>query len=390
MKTILITRLTSVALILVLLCGAAYAEEDEEIGFADIGAPVEEELPEDAQDADSEEFYIEDSESLSESMEELSSDLELDTSVNPDDLEMNPNLPDDVINILLIGVDSRETDVNEGYQHNDVTMVLSVSKGDGSIKLTSILRDLYVTIPGYKSKARINTAYARGAASKKKNGGALTMRTVNHNFELNCQYYVTINFYGLAAIIDSLGGIDIEMSKGEASAINTYLKRHPPKYDNTDGKSRVKLASVDGVQHLDGVQAVMYARLRTGMKTGTGDFHRTARQRYLLELLLKKVTSDITIDSLFSLIEVCMPYVKTNLNPATMVDLALAVLQNGLSARAQRGEELISQFRIPMDGAYSYKDINGADVLYLGPKNNFPKNVRAMHEFIYGSYYSAK
>ena len=74
-------------------------------------------------------------------------------------------------------------------QNGDVQIIVSINKDDGSIKLTSILRDLYVTIPGYKNKNRINTAYSRG-------GGQLAMRTINKNFELNIENYITINFYG--------------------------------------------------------------------------------------------------------------------------------------------------------------------------------------------------
>ena len=131
-------------------------------------------------------------------------------------------------------------------------IIVSINKDDGSIKLTSILRDLYVTIPGYKNKNRINTAYSRG-------GGQLAMRTINKNFELNIENYITINFYGLASIIDSLGGIDIEMTAKEAKAINTYLRQHPPKYDNqSKDYERENLPNKAGTHHCDGIQAVMY------------------------------------------------------------------------------------------------------------------------------------
>ena len=210
-------------------------------------------------------------ESDQQAIDALSADMELDDSIDPEKLDKNPNLPDNVVNILLVGIDTRDTTLDSGLQHGDVQMILSINKDDGSVKLTSLLRDLYVTIPGYKNKNRINVAYARG-------GGQLAMRTVNKNFELNIESYVTINFYGLASIIDAIGGVDVDLSKAEATAINSYLKKNPPKYDNQDKDyERVPLEAVAGVQHLDGVQAVMYARTRSV----DNDFGRTARQRHL-------------------------------------------------------------------------------------------------------------
>ena len=177
-------RVLAMLMALCVLCPAALAE-DEDFDLYDDEAfwDEEEELTEE------EEIYF-----IGGDTEEAALDLESlerDPDVNPDDLEINPNLPDNVLNVLLIGVDMRENDINSktaGLLHNDVTMILSVNLDDGSIKLTSIARDLYVTIPGYKGKSRINTAYASGSGKNSENGenrGAeLTMRTVNRLFDL--------------------------------------------------------------------------------------------------------------------------------------------------------------------------------------------------------------
>ena len=181
-------------------------------------------------------------------------DNEIDDTIDPDKLDINANLPSNVVNILLVGVDTRSTSLDDGLQNGDVQIIVSINKDDGSIKLTSILRDLYVTIPGYKNKNRINTAYSRG-------GGQLAMRTINKNFELNIENYITINFYGLASIIDSLGGIDIEMTAKEAKAINTYLRQHPPKYDNqSKDYTRENLPNKAGTHHCDRWTTTLAAR----------------------------------------------------------------------------------------------------------------------------------
>ncbi len=308
-------------------------------------------------------------------------DAEIDDTVDVGSLEINENLPDNVVNILLIGIDSRSEDMDASNQHGDVQIIVSINLDDGTIKLTSILRDLYVTIPGYKSKNRINVAYARG-------GGELAMRTINHNFEMNIEHYVVINFYGLASIIDSLGGIDIELTRQEASAINAYIRKNPPAYDNRgDDYERVPLEKKDGVQHLDGIQAVMYARLRSI----DNDFARSARQRHLLELLLKKVTEGgMDFNKLFGLLETCLPYARTNMTLSDMGSLAMTVLQSGLLDRVAEGGSLLEQNRLPLDGTWKYDETSsGASVVAFRTTKRLKENIEALHTFIYGEYYPA-
>ena len=335
-------RLLCLLLSLCLLCGSALAEITQE----DWSITEEELLPddetlveeEDDEDDDISGFIIDDE--TSSELEQLDEDWETDDSVDPDSLDLNTNLPDNVVNILLIGIDSRSKEMEDGYQRGDVQIILSINTDTGDIKLTSVMRDLYVTIPGYKSKARINTAYTKG-------GGQLSMRTLNNLLELNIQYYVTINFYGLASIIDAIGGIDIELTKTEASAINTYLKKHPPAYDNKAKGERVALEKKAGVQHLDGVQAVMYARLREI----DNDFKRTERQRNLLNLLLNQIMQDMDMEVLLNLVSTTLPYVKTNVPASTIVSLATQVM-GPLMTKVQNGESLMEQMRIPMgDGS---------------------------------------
>lgn len=380
----LMKKLTALLMALCLLLPGAALAEDEEISILDVVEEVnldEGEKPaEDAEDAEGgEELFI--SDEVQEAMEAAENlEADIDDSINPDDLELNPNLPDNVVNILLVGVDTRSTSLDDGLQHGDVQIILSINKDTGSVKLTSILRDLYVTIPGYKSKNRINVAYSRG-------GGALAMRTINHTFEMNIEHYVTINFYGLASIIDAIGGVDVDLTKAEAKAINTYLKKHPPKYDNQDKEyERVPLEAVAGVQHLDGVQAVMYARTRSV----DNDFGRTARQRHLLDLLLQKIMQDMTVDKLMSLMETSLPYVQTNVNASTMLSLGLSVLNSDIISRAQAGESLLGQMRIPMDDTWKYdKTEGGSSVVVFRTVARREENVQALHEFIYGQYYPA-
>ncbi len=378
-------RLLALLMTLCLLLPAAVLAEgtqaDEnmaEMGDEIVNMNDAEEIP--AQEDEADDVYIpEEDEELAAQIEIL--DVELDTSVDPGKLDINPNLPDNVVNILLIGVDGRTDSIETGSLHGDVQIIVSINKDDGSIKLTSVMRDLYVNIPGYKNKNRINVAFSRG-------GGQLAMRTMNNLLELNIEHYVVINFYGLASIIDSLGGIDIELTKTEAGAINTYLKKHPPAYDNQEkGYQRQQLQKVNGTQHLDGVQAVMYARLRSI----DNDFKRTERQRHLLELLLAKVLDGgMDLNKLMGLLEVCLPYAETNMSAWDMIDLAMGVLSSDILTRLENGDSLLEQNRIPMDETWKYYTTDGgASVVAFRNNTRLKENVEGVHKFIYGEYIPA-
>ncbi len=366
--------------LLLMLCmlvpAAVTAEEEDTVGGFEDDITIE---ADDAQNSENEVYIPEEDEELASAVEIL--DAEIDDSVDPTKLDINENLPDNVVNILLIGVDGRSNDLEVGTQHGDVQIIVSINKDDGSLKLTSVLRDLYVTIPGYKSKNRINVAYARG-------GGQLAMRTMNSLLDLNIQHYVVINFYGLASIIDSLGGMDIELTKAEASAINTYIKKHPPVYDNQEkGYKRQPLEKKAGVQHLDGIQAVMYARLRSI----DNDFKRSERQRHLLELLLGKVLDGgMDVNKLLGLLETCLPYAETNMSAMDMINLAMDVLDSDILSRLESGAPLLEQSRVPMDETWKYYTTEGgASVVTFRTTKREKENVEGVHNFIYGEYIPA-
>ncbi len=395
-------RILSLLLVLALLVPiAAVAEsEDDDLEVEEI--LLDENGNEIIVDDETGEVFV-----LPQSEQEIADSLDQnedpDVYVDPDLLEINPNLPDHVINVLLVGVDTRSNDAQEIVGRGDTEIIVSVNRNDGSIKMTSILRDSYVTIPGYSTKKKINTAFQIGSNRRTssgelmgaRGGAALAMRTINRNFAMNLQYCVAINFNGLASIIDALGGIDIAVTKAEASFINSYLKKNPPAYDNKAKGERVPLdwtaekksgrqQVVDGklTLHMDGVQAVMYARIRS--LKGENDFNRTDRQRHLLDLLLQLVVKDMDVNKLLDLLDACMPYAYTNMNVATLFELCTTVLRSDILSRMSTGT-LIDQLRIPMDHSYSYKTIDGSSVVSY----NLTKHTQAIHEFIYGAYYPA-
>jgi len=405
-------RLLALLLCLSLLLPVfALAEDDEEdIDFNEL---IEEDvdLDEDGNIVDNGNSQVE-YELTEEGLAAMANAFEIDESVDPSELELNQNLPDDVINILLLGLDVRGTsekkllkDQDQYAKRADVQMILSVNTFDGSIKLTSIARNTCVDIPDRVNDTSIANSYGHAIYKNGKYSSWVDtpdncMHTVNRNFEMNIQYYVAINFYGVASIIEYLGGADVELTKQEASAINTYLsmgtirdkngkllshgKEIARTYDDKKG-NREKLEKKDGVQHLDGIQALMYGRLRSI----DNDFNRTSRTRKLLSSLLtptvdKIKNGELKIDKL---LPECGQYFKTNMNMQTMMELVNAVMRSDIVKTMDLSDSLIEEFRIPEDGTYSYgEDSTGSSVVKL---NNKQATTESLHEFIYGAYYPA-
>ena len=303
------------------------------------------------------------------------------TQIDPEDLdnlELNDTLPANVINVLLLGVDNRSVELKSGL--SDAVIICSINTDDGSVKLTSITRDTAVTIPGYKSKRRINCAFKFGSKDGDLTAGAfLAMKTVNRNFQMNIQRYVVVNIHGLASIIDSLGGVDMDMTSKEASRINFELRKEP-----MDDVKRAKVEGIDGVQHLDGMQAVTYARIR-GIDN---DFMRSERQRKLLATLMGQVMKDIDLTKLIGLIETALPYGATNLTAADMVSYGGIIIGGEAMSNLKSGSSVLEQMRLPLDDTWKYGSDNGATLTVFRSDARIKENIEAMQNFIYGeSYY---
>jgi LCP family protein required for cell wall assembly len=284
-------------------------------------------------------------------------------SDNPDDKKDSLGISNEaptqedtgVTNILLFGLDNRKE--NEPG-HSDTIMIASIDRKNKSIKLTSLMRDMYVDIPGKKDN-RINTAYFMG-------GPALAIKTVNKNFDMNIEDYATVDFQALEQIINLVDGVEIDLSKAEVKVINQYIDELNK--ISKDG-TKVKRITKSGLQTLNGRQATAYARIRY---VGRDDFERTERQRRVMSELFKK-GKNISVTKLPELVSTVLPNMETSLSKTEIINLAVAVLGFG--------SKDIEQFRIPTDDGYSDKDINGMKV--LAP--DLETNTEALHNFIFES-----
>ena len=247
-----------------------------------------------------------------------------------------------ITNIALFGLDSRNHDY-EG--RSDAIMVASVNGKTGKIKLVSIARDTYVNVPGY-GETKINHAYAYG-------GAELAIQTINENFNLDITDYAAVNFDSLADVIDAMGGIDLEVTEEERYQINAYLLEGEPLRES-------------GMVHLNGPQAVSYARIRKI----DSDTMRTERQRKVLECLFEKA-KDISPLEYPSYIRKFAPMIETSLTNEEILELVSVGANPNLT---------LEQGAFPNDYIQSTGQTIGGVWYYV---YDIDQAADMLHEFIY-------
>jgi len=240
------------------------------------------------------------------------------------------DVPNGVVNILLLGSDKREDD---GGYRTDSIVVVSINRSEGTVNMLSLPRDMYVYIPGWTMQ-RINTADGRGAAVGWPGGGpGLIKDTLLYNFGIVVQYYARVDFDGFQSIVDAVGGVDVPVD----CAIQGWVLKQPRKtradfasYNDwanyTDpGSGNWELYTLPvGIQHLDGYMALWYARIRKGVLPGQSysDYDRARRQQQVLRAIFNKSRSAGLIAQAPDLWQKYSDLVQTDLGLGNMLQLA--------------------------------------------------------------------
>ena len=260
---------------------------------------------------------------------------------------------DEVRNILLIGQDKRE---GEDRQRSDAMIVATLNKTEERISLTSFMRDLYVSIPGYEDN-RINAAYQFG-------GMELLDETIETNFGIHIDGNVEIDFEVFQTLVDKVGGIDIELTQEEADYIcgrdQSVLYPQP---------LRSEWDLQEGMNHLNGEQALIHARNRS---VGNSDYRRTERQREVIAAAFDKL-NEMGIMDILALVREALPMVTTDLSLTQMVGYAMDVLSIGADS--------VESYRIPADGTYSSAVIRDMQVLVP----DLSQNRQYLQEILYAA-----
>ena len=279
-----------------------------------------------------------------------------DGSLFGQDLAAGVKADENITNIALFGLDTREGDTQS---HSDCMMIVTVDNTRSKIKLISLMRDSLVDIDGH-GENKLNAAYFLG-------GPSLAIRTINENFGTDITEYIAVNFEQLVEIIDALGGVEINV---ETTAELLELNRVIRDYGIEQGK---EFAGVEqtGLQTLDGVQALCYGRIRKG---GTGDdWARVERQSIVLEAMFTKVQS-MGASELIGLMQKLVPYVTTSLSPTEIAPLIVGAVQDGVPT--------LEHTRVPLDGEWNYYGSSSEYILY-----DLDVAADHIHEYIYNDVF---
>ncbi len=254
--------------------------------------------------------------------------------------------------IAVFGVDSRNSSVGKG-NNSDVNMVCNINMDTGEIKLVSVYRDTYLNISDKNSYNKINAAYLQG-------GPEQAVKALNKNLDLDIDDYATFNWKAVADAINILGGIDVEISKAELYYINAFITETV----KATGVYSVHLKKT-GMNHLDGVQAVAYGRLRL-MDT---DYARTERQRKVISLAFEKFKKAdwATINNV---IQTIYPQVSTSVELSDLISIGRTLpkfhLSDSTGFPSARGEAKMGK--------------KGDCVI----PQTLEKNVIELHRFLFG------
>lgn len=269
---------------------------------------------------------------------------DINALVSQSDADFIVSHTDETKNILLCGCDIDEN----GISRTDSMIILSIDHAHRKIKMTSLMRDMYLKIPGH-GKNKLNAAFTFG-------GGDLLLETIYLNFGMRIDRYVCVDYAAFAAVVDDLGGVEVEIEEMELEQFNKYVQGGK--------KNRITEA---GRYNFNGQQALSYCRIR---KVGT-DTARTARQRNVLREIMKKCRSLSPLKAQ-RILSVVAPCVTTNMTRDEMNSL----LWEGLSSLNYDTMGL----RIPIDG--TWKDKKTGNAWYV--EVNLNQNAGYLNQFIYG------
>lgn len=281
--------------------------------------------------------------------------LTLYTYDDTDESSLAANTQNGIMTIALFGVDTRENDASSGTRA-DAIMLMSVDPKRKSIKLTSLMRDSLVDVPGH-GQTKLCHAYGYG-------GPQLMMQTINEDFDMNVKEYMVVDFAEMASIIDAVGGVTVTLTDDEVKETNKYIDEYCWK---TLGIPTQRIEG-SGEQKLNGIQAMTYGRIRKG-NTG-GDWKRAERQSVVLNQVFSKATSNPI--TLLKFLNGLMPNVTSSMSKMDFVYMGLTTIVHGMPK--------MSHIRLPLDNEWQYGTTSsGASVI------RFNDSVLAshLHSYIY-------
>lgn len=272
-----------------------------------------------------------------------------------EELRYEPVSEEGVTNILLIGSDARD---GVSGSRSDAMILLSISDKTKTIHLTSLLRDMYVDIPGHKGN-RLNAAYSLG-------GEELLLETIEQNLDISVNRFVVVDFIAFSNLIDAVGGVELELTNAEAKWVNAYLNEYNIITGREFGTDYLD-ENAEGSMHLNGPQALAFSRNRS---IGN-DFGRTERQRKVISAALNKLPRAL-VSNPRELLSGILPNLTTNIVPTECFGLGIDAVKM-LTYEMKQGS-------IPLEGTYQNATIRDMAVLEV----DFEANKEYIKTEIYG------
>ncbi len=259
-----------------------------------------------------------------------------------------------VINVLLLGEEA--IDSGGGRGRTDIMIIATMNTKDKKLKLTSLMRDLLVQIPGNKDN-KLNAAYEIG-------GIPLLYETIELNFDVKLDGYVRVGFDDFESVINKLGGVNITLTESEARYLNNTNYISKPQYRKV----------VPGLQTLNGNQALGYCRVRYVSTNNheRDDYGRTSRHRVVLNAIFDKYKSK-SLPELSLLLYDILPLISTDITKNEFETYLKVAVNMGLSE--------IEDIRIPADN--TFEEGYARKMAVLIP--DLEANIKVLHEFIFGS-----
>lgn len=270
----------------------------------------------------------------------------------------------DVFNILLVGSDIRKEDA---AGRSDTMILVSINKENKQIVATSFLRDTFVKIPELNEFMKLNASYAYG-------GMELLMKTLEYNYGISVDRYITVDFYSFMKAVDILGGIECQVYEEELYWFNQYIHASNlmvedlvnfPEREDSDYVEEEGFVN-GAYMHMNGKQALAYARFRY---VGNGDFTRTDRQRRVVQCIFDKIKT-MDVSTFVTLLNQIIPEVTTNLTNDECMDL--------LYMMPAISQYQVVSWHIP-DEEFTYITVNGDS--YVGI--DFGYYMKKLYTYIY-------
>lgn len=287
-------------------------------------------------------------------------------TINEEELDVNESVTENQVMkgytmIALVGIDSRDDKLKSDW-NSDTMIIASINNDTKKVKLVSVYRDTYLCLgedeDENNSYGLANSAYCTGGAKK-------MINMLNKNLDMNISDFVTVNFQAVAETVELLGGIDVEMKKEEVVHLNNYCVET----SKVTGMDYTPLEEIEGVHHLNGVQAVAYARIR---KTSGNDFRRAARQREVIYRIVEKAKNS-SIATLNTVLDKIFPMIYTSLTEKEILSMGMNMLSYDIE----------DQTGFPFDHLYGDTVKEAMDGVDCVLPITLESNVIKLHEFLY-------